>query len=112
MGEVYRATDSRLGRDVALKLLPEKFARDTERMARFEREAKVLASLNHPNIASIFGLEESNGARALVMELVEGVTLAKRIKKDRSLSMRRCRLASRSPRDSNTRMSAASFIGT
>ena len=72
MGEVYRATDSRLGRDVALKLLPEKFARDTERMARFEREAKVLASLNHPNIASIYGLEESNGARALVMELVEG----------------------------------------
>ncbi|HEV2194812.1 MAG TPA: protein kinase [Candidatus Acidoferrum sp.] len=81
MGEVYRATDSRLGRDVALKLLPEKFARDTERMARFEREAKVLASLNHPNIASIYGLEESNGARALVMELVEGVTLAERIKK-------------------------------
>lgn len=81
MGEVYRATDSRLGRDVALKLLPEKFARDAERMARFEREAKVLASLNHPNIASIYGLEESNGARALVMELVEGVTLAERIKK-------------------------------
>jgi serine/threonine-protein kinase len=80
MGEVYRATDSRLGRDVALKLLPEKFARDTEHMARFEREAKVLASLNHPNIASIYGLEESNGARALVMELVEGVTLAERIK--------------------------------
>ena len=81
MGEVYRASDSRLGRDVALKLLPEKFARDSERMARFEREAKVLASLNHPNIASIYGLEESNGARALVMELVEGVTLAERIKK-------------------------------
>jgi Tol biopolymer transport system component/tRNA A-37 threonylcarbamoyl transferase component Bud32 len=80
MGEVYRATDSRLDRDVALKLLPEKFARDTERMARFEREAKVLASLNHPNIASIYGLEESNGACALVMELVEGVTLAERIK--------------------------------
>jgi serine/threonine-protein kinase len=82
MGEVYRATDSRLGRDVALKVLPEKFARDTERMARFEREAKVLASLNHPNIASIYGLEESNGARALVMELVEGVTLAERIKRE------------------------------
>lgn len=81
MGEVYRATDSRLGRDVALKVLPEKFAGDTERMARFEREAKVLASLNHPNIALIYGLEESNGARALVMELVEGVTLAERIKK-------------------------------
>ena len=80
MGEVYRATDSRLGRDVALKVLPEAFARDAERMARFEREAKVLASLNHPNIASIYGLEESNGVRALIMELVEGPTLADRIK--------------------------------
>jgi serine/threonine-protein kinase len=80
MGEVYRATDSRLGRDVALKVLPEAFARDAERMARFEREAKVLASLNHPNIASIYGLEESNGIRALVMELVEGPTLGDRIK--------------------------------
>jgi len=80
MGEVYRATDGRLGRDVALKVLPEAFARDAERMLRFEREAKVLASLNHPNIASIYGLEESNGVRALVMELVEGPTLADRIK--------------------------------
>src|SRR5260370_11868553 len=83
MGEVYRATDSRLGRDVALKLLPEQFARDTERMARFEREAKVLGSLNHQNIASIYGLEESNHTRALVMELVEGSTLAERIEKGR-----------------------------
>ena len=82
MGEVYRATDARLGRDVALKVLPEAFARDVERMARFEREAKLLASLNHPNIASIYGLEESNGIRALVMELVEGVTLAERIKRE------------------------------
>lgn len=80
MGEVYRATDSRLGRDVALKVLPEAFARDAERMVRFEREAKVLASLNHPNIASIYGFEESNGVRALIMELVEGPTLAERIK--------------------------------
>jgi len=79
MGEVYRATDTRLGRDVALKVLPEAFARDPERMVRFEREAKVLASLNHPNIASIYGLEESNGVRVLVMELVEGPTLADRI---------------------------------
>jgi Tol biopolymer transport system component len=79
MGEVYRATDTRLGRDVAVKVLPELFVRDAERMARFEREAKVLASLNHPNIASIYGLEESNGIRALVMELVEGPTLADRI---------------------------------
>src|ERR1700751_1513800 len=79
MGEVYRAQDTRLCRDVALKVLPELFARDAERMARFEREAKVLASLNHPNIASIYGLEESNGNRALVMELVEGRTFAERI---------------------------------
>jgi serine/threonine-protein kinase len=76
MGEVYRARDTKLGRDVALKVLPETFAADAERMARFEREAKVLASLNHPNIAAIYGLEESNGVRALVMELVEGPTLA------------------------------------
>ncbi|RPI27958.1 MAG: serine/threonine protein kinase, partial [Acidobacteria bacterium] len=79
MGEVYRATDTRLNRQVALKVLPEVFARDEERMARFEREARVLASLNHPNIASIYGLEESNGTRVLVMELVEGDDLADRI---------------------------------
>ena len=75
MGEVYRARDPRLGRDVALKVLPEVFARDSERMARFEREAQVLASLNHPSIAAIYGLEESEGTRAIVMELVEGPTL-------------------------------------
>ena len=79
MGEVYRARDTRLGRDVAVKVLPEAFAHDAERMARFEREAQVLASLNHPNIATIHGLEESDGVRALVMELVEGPTLAERI---------------------------------
>ena len=82
MGEVYRGRDTRLGRDVAIKVLPEEFARDTERMVRFEREAKVLASLNHPNIASIYGLEESNGTPAFVMELVEGPTLAERIKQE------------------------------
>jgi eukaryotic-like serine/threonine-protein kinase len=80
MGEVYRARDSKLGRDVALKVLPEAFARDAERMARFQREAKVLASLNHHNIATIHGLEDSGGTHALVMELVEGPTLADRIK--------------------------------
>ena len=80
MGEVYRARDAKLGRDVALKVLPEAFARDAERMARFQREAKVLASLNHPNIATIHGLEDSGGTQALVMELVEGPTLADRIK--------------------------------
>jgi hypothetical protein len=79
MGEVYRARDTRLNRDVALKVLPEVFARDAQRMARFEREAKLLASLNHSNIAAIYGLEESGGIRALVMELVEGPTLAERI---------------------------------
>jgi eukaryotic-like serine/threonine-protein kinase len=67
MGEVYRARDSKLGRDVTLKVLPEAFARDTERMARFQREAKLLASLNHPNIASIYGLEDSGSTPALVM---------------------------------------------
>ncbi len=79
MGEVYRARDTKLNREVALKVLPETFARDPERMARFEREAQVLASLNHPNIAQIYGLEESGETRALVMELVEGPTLAERI---------------------------------
>ena len=80
MGEVYRARDSKLGRDVAIKVLPDEFARDTERLARFQREAKVLASLNHPNIASIYGLEDSDSAHALVMEMVEGPTLADRIR--------------------------------
>lgn len=79
MGEVYRARDTRLGREVALKVLPEAFARDAERMIRFEREAKVLASLNHPNIAAIYGLEESHSSSALVIELVEGPTLGERI---------------------------------
>jgi eukaryotic-like serine/threonine-protein kinase len=79
MGEVYRAHDTRLGRDVALKILPDAFARDAERLARFRREAQVLASLNHPNIAQIHGLEDSDGTHALVMELVEGPTLADRI---------------------------------
>jgi serine/threonine-protein kinase len=79
MGEVYRARDMRLNRDVALKVIPEVFAQDAERMARFQREAQVLASINHPNIASVYGLEESEGARALVMELVQGTTLAERV---------------------------------
>jgi serine/threonine-protein kinase len=79
MGAVYRATDTRLGREVALKFLSPRLACDADYMARFEREARVLASLNHPNIAIVHGLEESNGTRALVMELVEGRTLAARI---------------------------------
>ena len=80
MGEVYQARDTKLDRDVALKVLPEAFTSDPDRLARFEREAKVLASLNHPNIGSIYGLEEAEGIRALVLELVEGPTLADRIK--------------------------------
>ena len=79
MGEVYRARDTKLDRDVAIKVLPDELAADEERVARFEREAKLLASLNHPNIASIHGFEESDGIRALVLELVEGPTLAERI---------------------------------
>src|ERR1700720_2279214 len=79
MGEVYRARDTKLGRDVALKILPDTFAADPERLARFQREAQVLASLNHPHIGAIYGLEESDGVRALVLELVEGPTLAERI---------------------------------
>src|SRR5262245_40584651 len=79
MGEVYRARDSRLGRDVAIKALPENLARDPERLARFEREARLLASLNHPNIAAIYGLEEVGGQRYLVLEYVEGETLAHRL---------------------------------
>jgi serine/threonine protein kinase len=80
MGEVYQAKDRKLGRDVAIKVLPQEFARDTDRVARFQREAKLLASLNHPNVAAIYGLEESGGTNFLVLELVEGETLADRIK--------------------------------
>jgi len=80
MGEVYRATDTKLGREVALKVLPPVFANDADRMARFKREAHVLASLNHPNIASIYGLEEADGIHCLVLELVEGPTLAETIR--------------------------------
>ena len=79
MGEVYRARDTKLKRDVALKVLPEAFVADPERLARFQREAEVLASLNHPNIAQIYGLEDSGDTTALVLELVEGPTLADRI---------------------------------
>jgi serine/threonine protein kinase len=79
MGEVYRARDTKLDRDVALKVLPPQVAADPERIARFEREAKTLAALNHQHIAAIYGVEESDGARALVMELVDGDTLADRI---------------------------------
>ena len=79
MGEVYRARDTKLNRDVALKILPDAFARDPDRLARFTREAQTLASLNHSNIGAIYGIEESGDVRALVMELVEGEDLSQRI---------------------------------
>jgi Tol biopolymer transport system component len=82
MGEVYQAHDTKLGRDVAIKVLPEAFAHDPEKLSRFQREAKLLASLNHPNIATIHGLEDSNGTSYLVMELVPGETLAQRVKRE------------------------------
>ena len=81
---MYRATDTRLKRQVAIKILPPSLAADHDRLARFQREAEVLASLNHPNIAHIHGLEESGGVRALVMELVEGDDLSQRIAKGRN----------------------------
>jgi eukaryotic-like serine/threonine-protein kinase len=79
MGEVYRARDTRLQRDVAVKILPEAFAADSDRRSRFEHEARVLASLNHPNIATIHGFEDDDGIHALVMKLVDGVTIADRL---------------------------------
>src|SRR5262252_2704034 len=79
MGEVYRAQDTRLGRSIAMKVLPDAFAHDVDRVARFEREARVLASLNHPNIAALYGMEKIDGMLLLAMELVEGQTLAERI---------------------------------
>ncbi len=79
MGEVYRAEDTNLSRDVAIKVLPEQFTQDPQRLARFEREAKLLAQLNHPNIVAIHGLEEADGKRFLVLELVEGQTLAEKV---------------------------------
>src|SRR5262249_61985535 len=79
MGEVYRARDSKLKRDVAIKILPDEFSRDPARLSRLQREAEVLASLNHPNIAAIYDLQEATDTRFLVLELVEGETLAGRI---------------------------------
>ena len=81
MGQVWQATDTQLNRQVALKILPDAFAEDPDRLSRFTREAQILASLNHPNIAAIHGIEEAEGTRALVLELVEGPTLADRISK-------------------------------
>src|SRR5919109_1344926 len=87
MGEVYRARDTRLGRDVGMKIPPPAFIADPDRLARFEREARVLASLNHPNIGAIYGLEEADGLRGLVLELVEGETLAERLRRPDGLRL-------------------------
>ena len=85
MGEVYRAKDTKLNRDVALKILPDSVAQDPERLGRFKREAQVLASLNHPHIGAIYGLEDANGRQFLVLELVDGETLGGRIQKGSEL---------------------------
>ena len=82
MGEVYRAHDTKLGRDVAIKVLPTEFAAEAERLTRFETEARVLAALNHPHIAAIYGFEEAEGTRGIVLELVEGPTIAEVIAKE------------------------------
>ena len=103
MGQVYRVRDTKLDRDVAIKMLPEAFAHDGERLARFTREAKTLASLNHPNIAAIYGLEESGGMTALVMELVEGRLCHSGSPGARSRSMKPSPSRSRLPRPSKRR---------
>ena len=110
MGEVYRARDAKLGRTIAIKVLPDALASDPDRLARFEREAKVLASLNHPHIAALYGFEEAEGRHLLVMELVEGETLAERLMRgpmtvDEALESR-----SRSPMRSSPRTRRASSI--
>ena len=112
MGEVYRARDMRLGRDVAIKLLPSFLAADPDRLARFEREARVLAALNHPHIAAIYGVEEIDGRLALVLELVEGPTLADRLATGRFRLPRRCTSHVSSPTRSRPPTSKASSIAT
>ena len=111
MGEVYRARDTKLGREVAIKILPSAFTSDAERRARFEREARVLATLNHPHIGAIYGLEHADGVQALVLELVEGETLAERLARG-PLSIARCwrsaaRLLTRSKRRTRRASSTA-----
>jgi len=107
MGEVYRARDPKLMRDVAIKVLPKAFASDSSRLARFQREAQVLASLNHPNISTIYDIQEERGIHFIVLEYVEGVTLSSRLKRgplpiDETLSLlkqvaeRKCRRHHRS----------------
>ena len=119
MGEVYRAHDETLGRDVAIKVLPPAFTADPERRARFEREARMLATLNHPHIGAIYGVEEADGVRGLVLELVEGETLADRIAASGRIAGGRCEVflsrkcsssRARSPTPSRRRTRRASSI--
>jgi serine/threonine protein kinase len=110
VGEVYRATDTNLDHQVAIKILPDPFVHDPDRLARFEREAKTLATVNHSNIAQIYGLEKAHGIRALVMELVEGPTLADRLAEGPTPLDERCRLHGRSRKRWKLRMNATSFI--
>ena len=121
MGEVYRAHDSKLERDVAIKILPSAFTSHPDRLARFEREARMLAALNHPNICAIYGFEEADGIRFLILELVEGETLArdagsqieftcKGTRPCRSIA--RCRSLDKSPTRSKSRTTKASFTAT
>ena len=113
MGEVYRATDTNLGRDVAIKVLPAEVVRDAERLSRFKREAHLLAALNHPNIAAIYGLEESDGQPFLALELVEGQDLeAAARRKGQSPSTRRSRSRGRSRRRSRRPTPRASSTAT
>ena len=110
MGEVYRARDTRLDRDVALKVLPELFAADPDRLARFEREAQVLASLNHPNIAAIHGFEESDGATRSSWSWSTARRWPIGSRRARCRSTKRCRSPARLPKRSRPRTSAASSI--
>ena len=112
MGEVYRASDTRLGRTVAIKVLPDAFAADAERVPRFEREAKVLASLNHPHIAALYGMEEAEGRHFLIMELVEGETLEERLRAGRCRSTKRSASPCRSRMPWKRRTRRASSIAT
>ena len=112
MGEVYRATDTNLKRAVAVKVLPASVASDPDRLKRFQREAETLASLNHPNVAQIHGLERAGAAIALVLELVEGPTLADRIRQGPIPSMKPCRSPNRSPTRSKQLTTTQSFTAT
>ena len=98
MGEVYQARDTKLGRNVAIKVLPSSLTHDSQRLARFQREARTLASLNHPNIATIYGFEQSDDVHYLAMELVPGETLAERVKKAHCLWKKRSGSRARLPR--------------